>query len=163
MTEYGPLRETICEFTIKAAERLRKGRQVCGAVNVYIRTGQFSPGDPYYSNTATAKLPAPSADTRIILKAATDLFDSIWKNGYRYAKTGVWLGDLCERDKVQLALFSAPSSSDDRLMTVIDRINRGGYGKIRFGGQRAEENWFMKQAHLSPAYTTRWSDLPTVS
>jgi DNA polymerase V len=75
------------------------------------------------------------------------------------------LGDFCAKDKVQLDLFAAPSTqtSDDGLMLVIDKINQGHHGKIWFGGQRSKEDWFMKRANVSPAYTTRWSDLPLVS
>ncbi len=165
MTEYEPLRETICEFTARAAERLRGEGQVCSVVNVSIRTSMFNVNDPCYTNSATAKLSRPASDTRTILKAATDLFDSIWKEGYRYAKAGVMLGDFCDKDKVQLDLFADPltQTTDEGLMSVIDKINQGGRGKIWFGGQRPKEDSFMKRANLSPAYTTRWKDLPTVN
>ncbi len=165
ITAYDPLREAVCEFAARAAERLRNGGQVCGAVNVFIRTGICDENERCYSNTATGKLSSPSSDTRTILKVATDLFDSIWKEGYRYAKAGVMLGDFCDPNKVQLDLFAEPSTqiNDEGLMSVIDKINQGGRGKVWFGGQRPQEDWFMKRAHLSPAYTTRWDDLPNVN
>lgn len=81
ITRYGPLRETNCEFAARAAERLRGEGQVCSVVSVFIRTSMFNSSDPCYSNTATARLSTPSADTRTILSAATDLLDSIWKDG----------------------------------------------------------------------------------
>lgn len=164
MTDYEPLRETVCEFAARAAERLRGEGQVCSMVNVFIRTSMFNANEPSYTNSATAKLSIPASDTRTILKAATDLFDSIWKEGYRYAKSGVMLGDFCDPNKAQLDLFSdlASQASDDGLMSVIDKINQGGHGKIWFGGQRPKEDSFMKRANLSPAYTTRWEDLPVV-
>jgi len=164
ITVYDSLRETVCEFAARAAERLREGGQVCGAVNVFIRTSSFSAGDPCYSNTATGKLSIPGSDTRTILKVATRLFDSIWKDGYRYAKAGVMLGDLTALDRVQLNLFSEPvaQSKNDGLMLAIDKINQTGRGKVWFGGQRAREDWFMRRVNLSPAYTTRWDDLPIV-
>lgn len=165
ITAYEPLREAICEFAARAAGRLRNGGQACGAVNVFIRTGICEANEHSYMNSATAKLSTPASDTRTILKTATDLFDSIWKEGYRYAKAGVMLGDFCDKDKVQLDLFAEPAiqTNDDGLMSVIDKINQGGCGKIWFGGQRPQEDWFMKRANLSPAYTTRWEDLPLVN
>ncbi|WP_447874498.1 DUF4113 domain-containing protein [Serratia fonticola] len=33
-------------------------------------------------------------------------------------------------------------------------------GKIWFGGQGIDKGWRMKREMLSPAYTTRWKDLP---
>ncbi|HGE6484147.1 TPA: DUF4113 domain-containing protein, partial [Klebsiella variicola] len=33
-------------------------------------------------------------------------------------------------------------------------------GKVWFAGQGIEKSWAMKREMLSPAYTTRYSDLP---
>ncbi len=164
MTDYTSLRQTICEFAARAAERLRGEQLACGVVQVFIRTGQFNNNDPGYSNSATARLSAPAADTRTIVKTATDLFDAIWKEGYRYAKSGVMLGEFCDPQTVQQDLFADASVDEEsaRLMGVIDQINRSSKGKVWFAGQRPYEDWFMKRANLSPAYTTRWCDLPLV-
>ncbi len=99
------------------------------------------------------------------MKVAMDLFESIWKEGYRYAKAGVMLSDFCDKDKVQLDLFAEPSVQvgNDGLMAAIDAINMSGSGKVWFGGQHPKQDSFMRRAHLSPAYTTRWEDLPVVN
>jgi DNA polymerase V len=164
MTDYDSLRQTICEFAARAAEKLRGEQLACRIVQVFIRTGQFNCNDPGYSNSATARLSAPAADTRTIVKSATDLFGSIWKEGYRYAKSGVMLGDFCDPRTVQQDLFADVNVDEEsaRLMDVIDRINLSSRGKVWFAGQRPYEDWFMKRTNLSPAYTTRWSDLPLV-
>lgn len=165
ITAYRPLREAVCEFTARVAERLRNEGQVCGVVTVSIQTGACDVGERAYSNTATARLPSPDSDTRAILKVATGLFDSIWKEGYRYAKARVMLTDFSDPNNIQLDLFTEPAAqiNNDDLMSVIDNINQGGRGKVWFGSQRSQEDWFMKRAHLSPAYTTRWEDLPLVN
>ncbi|MFO7813949.1 MAG: translesion error-prone DNA polymerase V subunit UmuC [Pelovirga sp.] len=164
MTAYDSLRQTICEFAARAAEKLRGEQLACRIVQVFIRTSQFNSNDPSYSNCATTRLSAPAADTRTIVKSATDLFDSIWKEGYRYAKSGVMLGDFCDPRSLQQDLFADPAVAEDsaRLMAVIDQINLSSKSKVWFAGQRPYEDWFMKRANLSPAYTTRWSDLPLV-
>jgi len=61
----------------------------------------------------------------------------------------------------EYSLFESPTetATSDRLMRTIDRINHG-TGKIWFGGQRPNKDWFMKQELRSPAYTTRWEALP---
>jgi len=46
------------------------------------------------------------------------------------------------------------------LMEAIDNFNNSGKGKIWFAGQGIEKTWAMKREMLSPAYTTRYSDLP---
>ena len=47
-------------------------------------------------------------------------------------------------------------------MKVMDRINQEGRGTLWFAGQGIEKSWAMKREMLSPAYTTRFSDLPIV-
>ncbi len=45
-------------------------------------------------------------------------------------------------------------------MEMIDSVNHSGKGKIWFAGQGIEKPWAMKREMLSPAYTTRYADLP---
>ena len=49
-------------------------------------------------------------------------------------------------------------------MQVMDTINRSGKGKVWLAGRGMNQSercvWAMRRAHLSPAYTTRWADLP---
>ncbi|HBS5980647.1 TPA: DUF4113 domain-containing protein, partial [Klebsiella variicola] len=40
------------------------------------------------------------------------------------------------------------------------QLNQSGKGKVWFAGQGIEKSWAMKREMLSPAYTTRYSDLP---
>lgn len=44
-------------------------------------------------------------------------------------------------------------------MTVLDLVNRREKGQLWFAGQGIERSWEMKRQMLSPAYTTRFSDL----
>jgi len=46
-------------------------------------------------------------------------------------------------------------------MSILDRINTTGMGKVWFAGQGIDKGWKMKREMLSPAYTTCWNDLPT--
>lgn len=48
-------------------------------------------------------------------------------------------------------------------MTAIDQINRSfGRQTIRFGSEAISDHWRMRAKRKSPAYTTRWADLPRV-
>ncbi|EJC6266819.1 MULTISPECIES: DUF4113 domain-containing protein, partial [Klebsiella] len=38
--------------------------------------------------------------------------------------------------------------------------NNSGLGKVWFAGRGMAPEWQMKREMLSPAYTTRWSDIP---
>jgi DNA polymerase V len=164
ITQYSDLKETVCEFAARAAEKLRRDKQLALMVNVFIRTSPFDKSGPSYSNAATGTLSQPSSDTRKILDMAIRLFDMIWRDGFRYAKAGVMLGDFCAPDDAQLGLFDSQKGREENedLMNVLDTINRGGQAKIWFGGQRPKKDWFMRQANVSPAYTTRWENIPEV-
>ncbi|MEQ0651981.1 DUF4113 domain-containing protein, partial [Klebsiella sp. JB_Kp009] len=45
-------------------------------------------------------------------------------------------------------------------MKVLDGINHSGLGKVWFAGRGIAPSWQMKRDMLSPAYTTRWKDIP---
>ncbi|EAZ5467635.1 DUF4113 domain-containing protein [Salmonella enterica] len=62
----------------------------------------------------------------------------------------------------QLNLFDEvqPRERSEQLMQVLDGINHSGLGKVCFAGRGITPEWQMKREILSPAYTTRWSDLP---
>ena len=165
LTRYSDVKEAVCEFAARAAEKLRQDNQLALMVIVFIRTSPFDDSRPNYSNSATGRLAEPSSDSRTILEMTARLLKMIWKDGYHYAKAGVMLGDFCAPDNVQPNLYTKPGASrlDDTLMLALDSINRGGQGKVWFGGQRAKKDWFMKQTNVSPAYTTRWDSIPEVS
>ncbi|EOY8363460.1 DUF4113 domain-containing protein, partial [Salmonella enterica subsp. salamae] len=75
---------------------------------------------------------------------------------------GVMLNDFTPSGVSQLNLFDEeqPRAQSDELMKVLDRINHSGKGKIWFAGRGIAPEWQMKRDMLSPAYTTRWSDIP---
>jgi DNA polymerase V len=164
LTQYEDLREAVCEFAARATEKLRGEDRLALMVNVFIRTSPFDKTGPNYDNVATGRLSQPSSDTRKIVDMVIRLFDMVWKEGYRYAKAGVMLGDFCSPDNVQPNLFDnqEDNQENEKLMQVIDTINHSGQGKVWFGGQRKKKDWFMRQANVSPAYTTRWDSIPVV-
>lgn len=104
----------------------------------------------------------PTNDSRDIIRAATDALGRIWLDGYRYMKAGVMLADFFSSGVAQLNLFddNRLRANSAALMALIDSVNHSGKGKIWFAGQGIEKSWAMKREMLSPAYTTRYADLP---
>ena len=164
VTDKRELREAIAKYTTRAAEKLRGEKRLCRVVSVFIRTSPFIPNEPQYSKTLSAELPHPTDDTRDLLEVAIVLFCSIYRAGYRYAKGGVMLTDFYERGAFQQDLFRADNTNinSKALMNVIDKINHSGLGNVFFASQGVSPHWSMKREHLSPAYTTRWDELPKV-
>lgn len=164
ITEYIYMRQAVCSFAERAAEKLRKERQYCKQIAVFVRTSPHAEGEVFYGNQASRKLLTPSNDTRDIIRVAMDALDDIWVDGHRYMKAGVMLGDFFSQGVSQLNLFDEyrPQPNSEALMRVIDGLNQSGKANLFFAGQGIERSWAMKREMLSPAYTTRFADLPVV-
>ena len=164
VTDKRELREAIAKYTTRAAEKLRGEKRLCRVVSVFVRTSSFIPNEPQYSKTLSAELPNPTDDTRDLLEVADVLFRRIYRAGYRYAKGGVMLADFYEHGAFQQDLFRANNTkiNSKALMNVVDKINHSGLGNVFFASQGVSPKWAMKREHLSPAYTTRWDELPKV-
>ncbi len=162
---YQDMREAVCSYAVRAAEKLRGENQYCRQVSVFLRTSPHAAGERFYGNQATRLIPFPTNDSRDIIAQAIHCLDAIWLEDRRYMKAGIVLGDFYHQGVAQLSLFDpfAPRLHGEALMATLDRINRSGRGKIWFAGQGIRQDWQMKREMLSPAYTTRVSDLPRVA
>ncbi|WP_323079688.1 Y-family DNA polymerase [Klebsiella quasipneumoniae] len=162
ITEYHEMRQAICSYASRAAEKLRGEHQYCRFISAFVKTSPFALNEPYYGNNASVKLLTPTQDSRDIITAATKCLDAIWRDGHRYQKAGVMLGDFYSQGVAQLNLFddNAPRKNSEKLMEVLDHLNaKDGRGTLYFAGQGIQTAWQMKREMLSPRYTTRFSDL----
>ncbi|HDK5896017.1 TPA: Y-family DNA polymerase [Klebsiella pneumoniae] len=162
ITEYHEMRQAICSYASRAAEKLRGEHQYCRFISAFVKTSPFALNEPYYGNNASVKLLTPTQDSRDIITAATKCLDAIWRDGHRYQKAGVMLGDFYSQGVAQLNLFddNAPRKNSEKLMEVLDHLNaKDGRGTLYFAGQGIQTAWQMKREMLSPRYTTRYSDL----
>ncbi|EMM7533019.1 Y-family DNA polymerase [Citrobacter braakii] len=165
ITDYDAMRQAICSYASRASEKLRGEHQYCRFISTFVKTSPFALNEPYYGNSASVKLLTPTQDSRDIIAAATQSLDAIWKDGHRYQKAGVMLGDFFSQGIAQLSLFddNAPRRGSGKLMEVLDHVNaKDGRGTLYFAGQGIQQQWQMKRDMLSPRYTTRYSDLLTV-
>ncbi len=165
ITEYEEMREAICSYAARAAEKLRNEHQHCRFISAFVKTSPFTINEPYYGNSASVTLLTPTQDSRDIIGAATRCLDVIWKNGHRYQKAGVMLGDFYSQGVAQLNLFdeNPPHKNSQKLMNILDHLNaENGHGTLYFAGQGIQQQWQMKREMLSPRYTTRYADLPIV-
>jgi len=162
ITKYEDMREAVCNFAARAAEKMRGERQYCRQIAVFVRTSPHAVDEVFYGNQAMGKLLTPSNDSRDIIRVAMEALDRIWLEGHRYMKAGVMLGDFFSQGVAQLNLFDEfqPQPNSEALMRVVDGLNQSGKGKLWFAGQGIQKSWAMKREMLSPAYTTRYSDLP---
>jgi DNA polymerase V len=161
ISEEHEMRQAICRYAERAGEKLRQEKQFCRHVSVFMRTSPFA-NEPQSSISGTEKLLTATQDSRDVIAAAQRIIDRIWKPGFRYAKAGVMLNDFSPTRLAQLSLFDdhSPRPGSEALMSVVDKINQEGLGRVWFAGQGIEPAWQMRREMLSPAYTTRWDELP---
>ncbi|EDX1385896.1 Y-family DNA polymerase [Salmonella enterica] len=165
VTDYEDMRQAICSYAARAAEKLRGEHQYCRFISTFVKTSPFALNEPYYGNSAAMKVLTPTQDSRDIINTAVKCLDKIWRDGHRYQKAGVMLGDFFSQGVAQLNLFddNAPRADSAKLMEVLDHLNaKDGKGTLYFAGQGMSQQWAMKREMLSPRYTTRFSDLPIV-
>ncbi|POP47363.1 DNA polymerase V subunit UmuC [Superficieibacter electus] len=162
LSDYQPVREAVCSYASRAAERMRGQHQYCRFISVFIKTSPFDPYPARYDNSASLRINVPTQDTRDIIEAAVTCLDAIWREGHRYQKAGVMLSDFFSQGVAQLNLFDSniPRLNSEVLMQTLDKLNKKqGRGTLFFAGQGIEQPWQMKREMLSPRYTTRFSDL----
>lgn len=165
ITTYEQMRQAICSYAARGAEKLRGEHQYCRYISTFVKTSPFALNEKYYGNSGSIKLMTPTQDSRDIINAAVKCLDAIWVDGHRYQKAGIMLGDFYSQGVAQLNLFddNAPRQNSEKLMEVLDHLNaKDGRGTLYFAGQGIQATWQMKREMLSPRYTTRFSDLPVV-
>ncbi|AWM80329.1 DNA polymerase V subunit UmuC [Gammaproteobacteria bacterium ESL0073] len=162
------LQEAIRVHASKGAEKLRKQHSVANAVLVFLKTNKFREDLTQYHPSIVIPLPYPSDDSRIIVQAAQQGLNAIYRKHCLFMKAGVMMLDLMDKDKEQFDFFSAPQSSDqqqkaDQLMNTVDLINKKmGATTIQLGGRKSQAAWHLKREFLSPRYTTRWDELLSI-
>ena len=174
VTELSALVEVVSQFASRVAEKARRQEAVAGAVHVFIATSAFRKNDSQHSPGVTLPLVRPSADTRVIIGAALQALQGMYRPGFNYAKAGVMLADLRPQAQTQgeLDLFSsdreaqpACGESSSRLMGTLDSLNRRfGRGSIEVASARRQVHngeHVGRQERRSPRYTTRLEEIVT--
>ena len=154
------LKEAVASYISTAAHKLRRQHSVTGMVQVYIRTNPHKADAPQYQRGLNVPLPEPTDDTLRLIRVACWALKKIYRPGYAYQKAGVCLMDLSDAATVQKSLFSS-GKDNTRLMQALDRINATfGRGTLHSAAEGIRKEWTMKRDMKSPAYTTRWDQLP---
>ena len=162
-----PLVEAVSEYASRAAFKLREDGSHAAQVLTFVHTNPFRQWEKQYSRSATVPLRRATSDTAPIVHAALRGLHEVYRSGYRFHKAGVILLDLqpASVQQCELALEDDAAPRQGRLAAAMDRINdRYGRGTLHaastgLGG--TARSWTMKQAALTPQYTTNWAHLPT--
>jgi DNA polymerase V len=157
------LKHAIASFVHTACYKLHKSKSRCQYINLYITSNRFRTDQQQYKNSMGISLPAPTNSIPELLNYADLLLDQIYKPGILYKKARILLAEITSEEHLQTDLFKKTSHEQDVLMDVYNTLNKKhGKNTVYFAAQGIAPKWRPRNAHQSPAYTTRWSDLPIV-
>ena len=167
VVELEELAEAVAHYTARAAEKLRRERQLAAGVNVYCQYyPEYTPvSRPGGFNSATIVFETPTASTAAMLGAIRPRLRGLFADGRRHKKAGVVFFGLESARNRQLELFPSTGGGENsgRLSEAVDAINRRfGPGTVFHLAEGIQRPWAMKREMLTPCYTTRWDQLPEV-
>ncbi len=173
ITDLDGLRTHVSNYAARCAEKLRQQGTVASIVGVFLNTNAFREDLPQYWNFQEMRLFTPSSSTITIVKAANEVLQKLYRQGYHYKKAGVIVMGIGPNSPIQQDLFDINAEQFEkmkRLDAVIDRINKvNGTETIVLGSQqytqkdgKGKANVFanaIKHDFKSKNPTTRWSDI----
>ena len=173
ITDLDGLRTHVSNYAARCAEKLRQQGTVASMVGVFLNTNAFREDLPQYWNFQEMRLITPSSSTITIVKAANEVLQNLYRQGYHYKKAGVIVMGIGPNSPIQQDLFDTNAEQFEkmkRLDAVIDRINKvNGTETIVLGSQqytqkdgKGKANVFanaIKHDFKSKNPTTRWSDI----
>ncbi|MDD2289896.1 MAG: Y-family DNA polymerase [Bacteroidales bacterium] len=163
ITDYVKLSEQVSLFTAMVCEKLRKQKSAAFQAIVFVLTNRFKANVPQQYESRLITFPVATSSTLEINRAVLRELSFLFRKGYAYKKAGVILTGIIDDNAVQLDLYDTTDRlKHARLMQVMDQVNtRIGRGTLAMATESAE-GIKMNRQHLSPQYTTRWSDIPVV-
>ena len=173
ITDLDGLRTHVSNYAARCAEKLRQQGTVASIVGVFLNTNAFREDLPQYWNFQEMRFTTPSSSTVTIVKAANEVLQKLYRQGYHYKKAGVIVMGIGPNSPIQPDLFDYNAEQFEkmkRLDAVIDRINKvNGTETIVLGSQQYTQKDGKGKAKVfanaikhdfkSKNPTTRWSDI----
>jgi DNA polymerase V len=134
----------------------------CGATQIAVMLLTSRHGDYVLrGGVKTHHLTTVEDDSAVLLKTALDLLGKLYEPGVPYQKVGCVLRGITPTGVVTPSLFAVESTSS--VSALMDEINgRFGVEMMQVGRFKQAKDWRPKQEHISPAYTTQWTQLARV-
>ncbi|MGR5347246.1 Y-family DNA polymerase [Vibrio mediterranei] len=153
------LTESLAFHTGIVAKNARAQHSAVSTFSVFAHSSPFD--DDPVSAKRVVQLPYPTNNTLELTRIASQCAADMFIPNAAFYKLGAVALDLVSDKNRQSDLFAPPA--DDRLMNVMDKLNSTfGPNSLISASQGFEHSWQMKRDHLSPAYTTKLSDIPVV-
>jgi len=157
------LQESITSYCLNAAEKIRSESLIAKSITIFIRTSPFQNQFAYYSNSKTIDLPIATDNSIEIVKTALTGLKDIFKNGYRYQKSGIMLSGLSSSQGSKNLFSSIKDVKIKNLMKSIDNTNyRFGRSTLSLASAGINKKWNIKRQYSSKIDTADFNFLPTI-
>ncbi|MBS0633963.1 MAG: Y-family DNA polymerase [Verrucomicrobia bacterium] len=150
----------LADYTAYVAEKLRDQESLASYVQVWLTTNVHA-DEPQYSQEASYVLVEATDYTPTLIDCAKKCLKSIYREGYRYKRVGVLLGNFVQERTLSLDLFSKTDpkrrEKEHKAMQLVDSINeKWGKKSLYFASQEPRS---VRKQFCTPRYTTSWDDL----
>ncbi len=163
INDFIELAQAISTYANICASKLRKQRGCAKTIYIMIFTNPFKNNNKLnYKAQKMISLSNHTDDSFKIVSSCIAALKSLYRRDCLYKKGGVILSDIIPKSQTQISLFTnnLDMVKRERLMLAMDQLNHNlGKEKIRFAVNGFKKEWGMKQANLSPCYTTRIKEL----
>lgn len=158
--DFGELHQSVAQYAVACAEKLRQQNSVCGEIVVFILTNRHKDNIPQHYESRLVKLSVPTDSTLELTKYASGLLRQIYRKGYAYKRAGVILSDISSKKGTQRDMFDTTDrDKHDRLMKTVDGLNAS-FGRHKIVPAAAGMKFFkMNREHLSKKFTTDWENI----
>jgi len=166
-SELSVIEEALSSYVAKVCEKMRKQNCKAMRIQVFLMSNRFRRDLRQYSNRMDYQFIHPTNDVRVITGIAKSCLNKIFRKGIYYKKVGFGVLEMMDAHQSQGDLFSPMDTSkterSSKLMKTLDSINkRFGDNTLHVAACGFDRKWALKSDLCSPAYTTRWSDIPIV-
>jgi len=152
ITDYDTLLDALQNFTVAAARQLRAANAGAKLFRIYLRSGGFNERQ-YYSDEV--KFNTPEYLDGVLLAAARQMLDKIFRPGLSYTKAGVDIPFVCSRAECEQQLLFQDTDvrqKQTKAEEAADNINKAlGISAIKPAGLYTVEgtiqNWRPKTEH----------------
>ncbi|CAH0533103.1 Protein UmuC [Vibrio stylophorae] len=161
ITSEQALREALCTHAGIAASKAREQGSLCRQLYLFAASSPHDRRSVHYKYQH--RFATPVNDVCVLNQVISSVMPRLYERGVRYYKVGVGLVDLVDVRYDQLDLF-APPPPNPALMQMLDGVNHK-YGRdtLFTAAQGVSPKWGMRREFLTPQYTTRWRDIPTIA
>lgn len=165
--DYELLSQAVAAHCASVYEKLRRQSSVAQRLSVFLRTNRFRQDLPQHQPCASVRFITPTDDLRNFTEAAMNCLKECYQPKFQYKKAGVLLEEISSNIRRQEDLFHRDDElvikKTEAFLSVFDKINQR-YGKdtLRLAAEGFNNAWDPRLDFKSPAYTTRWSEIPKI-